>query len=174
VGASVPTGEALFGVFFSGQTEARDLISPRRIDRNITGPVLIADYLGTKSQEIPFYKWQNQAWRPTFPPNNIFGDGQNGWYTDYSIAEGGFQTELYQNFDRLSFPLFQGNNSLIQNRRGYIFQGNNSGGYVPSINGTSSQNYRTLVSAPWYFYFGLKNGKTAMDKYTELYVQLPE
>jgi len=30
------------------------------------------------------------------------------------------------------------------------------------------------VSAPWYFYFGLKNGKTAMDKYTELYVQLPE
>ena len=174
VGASVPTGEALFGVFFSGQTEARDLISPRRIDRNITGPVLIADYLGTKSQEIPFYKWQNQAWRPTFPQNNIFGDGQNGWYTDYSIAEGGFQTELYQNFDRLSFPLFQGNNSLIQNRRGYIFQGNNSGGYVPSINGTSSQNYRTLVSAPWYFYFGLKNGKTAMDKYTELYVQLPE
>jgi hypothetical protein len=57
---------------------------------------------------------------------------------------------------------------LIQNAYGYIYQRNNNGTYntVP----TTPTNEYTLTSAPWYFYFGLKKGKSAMDKYVQQYL----
>jgi hypothetical protein len=157
-------GGPVFGVFYSGYSENRDLISPRRIDRTFTGTTLVADYLGTKSQEVPFYKWSNNAWLRGEP--TIFGSQDNEWYT-----YGGnpiVDSKKYQEFDRRLQPFFQGNNNLIQNAYGYIYQRNLDGTYnkVP----TTPTNERTLTSAPWYFYFGLKRGKTAMDKYVQQYL----
>ena len=157
-------GDPIFGVFFSGSSTDRDLISPRRIDRTFTGTTLIADYLGTKSQDIPFFKWANNAWINGQP--SIFGSQNNSWYT-----YGGNPTvdsRKYQELDRRLQPFFQGNNNLIQNAYGYIYQRNNNGTYntVP----TTPTNEYTLTSAPWYFYFGLKKGKSAMDKYVQQYL----
>jgi hypothetical protein len=157
-------GDPIFGVFFSGSSTDRDLISPRRIDRTFTGTTLIADYLGTKSQDIPFFKWANNAWINGQP--SIFGSQNNSWYT-----YGGNPTvdsRKYQELDRRLQPFFQGNNNLIQNAYGYIYQRNDNGTYntVP----TTPTNEYTLTSAPWYFYFGLKKGKSAMDKYVQQYL----
>lgn len=157
-------GNPVFGVFYSGYSENRDLISPRRIDRTFTGSTLIADYLGTKSQEVPFYKWSNNAWLEGEP--TIFGNQDNEWYTygGNSIVD----SKKYQELDRRLEPFFKGNNDLLQNAYGYIYQRNPDGTYnkVP----TTPTNERTLTSAPWYFYFGLKRGKTAMDKYIQQYL----
>jgi hypothetical protein len=164
-------GNPVFGVFYNSYPEQRDLISPRRIDRNNTGPILLSDYLGTKSQTVPFYSWQNNAFTP--PPASaqpsIFGNDLNTWYTRYSSNQGqNIYSNQYQSLDRLTSPFFLGNNGMIENRLGYIFQRNAAGEYEPQNSG--GYNFTTLNSAPWYFYFGLKTGGSAMDKYRQLYI----
>ena len=156
---------SVFGIFYSGYTEERDLISPRRIDRTFTGNTLIADYLGTKSQEVPFYRWSNTAYNVGQP--SIFGSEANNWYT-----EGNAYKEKYQNLDRMLNPMFIGGNNQIQNRKGYIYQTNSLGQYSPSP--ALGNNNNTITSAPWYFYFGLKKGSSAMDKFTKLYIKSEE
>ena len=163
-------GNPVFGVFYNSYPSDRDLISPRRIDRNTTGSILIADYLGTKSQEVPFYNWRNNGWSPT-PENSIFGNDKNTWYTDYNLILNlgrNIYSEKYQELDRLNAPYFLGNNGLIQNQQGFIFQRNGLNQYDPQ--NTSPNNFSTITSAPWYFYFGLKVGRSAMDKFRQTYI----
>jgi hypothetical protein len=237
-------GNPIFGIFYDSYPTDRDIISPRRIDRTTTGFNLIADYLGTKSQEVPFYLWKNNAYDASFsqiiggcvceeyiidntvnlisdtvsyqdcntgqlqtttvPPNqtiticacqgsvttniatinlqgpctpppsigaenSIFGNQFNSWYT--VPTEPIFSTK-YQSLDRLALPYFTGNNGQIQNRVGYIFQRNPQGGYVPQNLG--GYNMATLTSGPWYFYFGLKQGGSAIDKFRQIYIGTDE
>jgi hypothetical protein len=158
---------SVFGIFYSGYTEERDLVSPRRIDRTFTGNTLIADYLGTKSQEVPFYRWSNTAYNSVSAQPSIFGSDDNNWYTD-----GNAYKAKYQSIDRMVNPMFIGENNQIQNRRGYVYQTNSKGQYAPTP--PRGNNQLTLTSAPWYFYFGLKKGASAMDKFTQLYIQSTE
>jgi len=165
-------GDPLFGVFYSSYPESRDLVSPRRINRTITGSTnnFVGDYLGTKSQVVPFYPWRNNGWGPN-AQTSIFGNDKNTWGTQYNgFTNKGTNiiTDKYQSLDRLNAPFFIGNNTFIENTTGYIFQRNGLGQYNPSS--TGSQNYETLTSAPWYFYFGLKVGANAMDKFRQLYI----
>ena len=163
-------GNPLFGVFYNSYPSDRDLISPRRIDRNTTGMILTADYLGTKSQLVPFYEWQNNGWAPT-AENSIFGNDKNTWYSRYNTLLNigdNILSAKYQELDRLNAPFFLGNNSAIQNQQGFIFQRNGMGEY--DAQNTVPNNFTTLTGAPWYFYFGLKVGRNAMDKFRELYI----
>ncbi len=50
---------------------------------------------------------------------------------------------------------------------GFITNINSSG--TPILNGTPLQN-TFIVGAPYHFYFGLKNGKTAVNRFIKLYV----
>jgi hypothetical protein len=167
-------GNALFGVYLSGYTQTRDLISPRRINRTITGSTnnFVGDYLGTKSQIIPLYSWVNNGWNQE---STIFGNQENSWGTNTNdiIAI------RYQEIDRLKSPMFIGGTGTLQYQFGTIYNRNspnvltNPNDYVPNTNNMPN-NYKTLVGAPWYFYFGLKTGKSAMDKFVELYIGLEE
>jgi hypothetical protein len=61
---------------------------------------------------------------------------------------------------------------MIENRLGYIFQRNALGEFVPQNLG--GNNFTTVTSAPWYFYFGLKVGSSAMDKFRQTYLGIEE
>jgi hypothetical protein len=173
--SSDTSGNPVFGIFYNSFPDQRDLISPRRINRNDSGPILLADYLGTKSQFVPFYNWQNKAYSPpsaTSQPS-IFGNDQNSWLTTYSANRGqNIYSQQYQSLDRLNSPYFLGNNGMIENRLGYIFQRNADGDYISDNLG--GNNFSTLTSAPWYFYFGLKVGSSAMDKFKQKYLGVEE
>ena len=66
-------------------------------------------------------------------------------------------------------PFFVGDNNLLENAYGYIYQRNPNGSYnLKPTGGTTNE--RTVTSGPWYFYFGLKKGKTAMDKFIQQYL----
>jgi hypothetical protein len=165
-------GNPVFGIFYNSYPEDRDLISPRRIDRNTTGPILLSDYLGTKSQAVPFYSWKNNAYSPSAQPS-IFGNDLNTWYTQLAFNQGiNIYSNQYQSLDRLSSPFFIGNNGMIENKLGYIFQRNALGEYIPQNLG--GNNFSTITSAPWYFYFGLRVGSSAMDKFRQKYIGVEE
>ena len=83
-----------FGIFFSGSTSQRDLVSPRRIIyiENSNIPLNTDYYLNilTKSQEVPFYHWNLDYTKnykpgsytsPSTPGPNIFGSESNNWLT---------------------------------------------------------------------------------------------
>jgi len=103
-----------FGIFFSGSTSQRDLVSPRRIIyiENSNIPLNTDYYLNilTKSQEVPFYHWNldDKNYRPgsyaspsTAGPN-IFGSESNNWLTGPDSDSVAITTPFNQNNQTLS------------------------------------------------------------------------
>jgi len=159
----------VFGIFYSGETTDRDLISPKRIDYTSTGSIanFVADNLPVINQKVPFYPWKNNGFSSvgTTTPPSIFGNESNSWITD----KNSFSAFTYQRLDRFYFPFFVGGNQQVENSLGYIYQTDPSGLNSPNVvQGTT--NLETLTSGPFYFYFGIKNGATAIDKFREKYI----
>jgi len=157
-------GNSLMGVFFSSNTQNRDYISPRRILRNEMKTLMVADDLPINTQQIPYYLWEMQP-NSTF----IFGTQNNNWETKDHIDYKG-----YQQLRRELSPFYRGSSLITKFNPGYIYNVKNSStpssyDYEP-LNNTNNNNSLTMVSAPWYFYFGLKKGKTAMDKFYTTYI----
>ena len=149
---SVPP-RPVFGIFFETPTDEykyRRRFAPG-IETYSQSP-LIQDYYGfPKTQDVPHYQWKID----TSP--NIFGSENNNWYT-YSP----FFHKGYQNLDFNIDPYFQSSTTKL----GMITNFDVNGQPLPTPQVTN----QVLVGAPFHFYFGLNNGKTAIDKFVKLYV----
>ena len=58
-------------------------------------------------------------------------------------------------------------NTTNYGKKGYIYNTDSNGNTATFPPG---QNDKFLVGAPYHFYFGLNNGKTAIDRFFKLYV----
>jgi hypothetical protein len=161
----------VFGVFF--ETDDIDYTYRRKLTPgneyySITPP-LYYQYGYPKTQNVPHYRWKLEI----LSNNYIFGNENNNWDTNVTPS-GGFFTKGYQNLDFNSDPYFQSSfNGAVQ--EGYIT--NLSGPNTPDPNynvGTTPPGSSILVGAPYHFYFGLNNGKTAIDKFVKLYINNPD
>ena len=172
IGKSIPGNTAskpVFGVFFNlseNSLRYRKLMSPG-IETYQTVPVLIEEDFGyQKSQVVPYYKWKiNQA-------NVIFGTEDNNWYTD--TFNDTFFTKKYQDLD---FVVPNEKYRTTTTKLGYLTNYDINGNPDPTsgnvIDGVPGGN-PVLVGAPYHFYFGLYNGKTALDIFYKLYVQVQD
>jgi hypothetical protein len=161
----------VFGVFFSSSTEEyqyRRRLSPgiETYSSSCNIPAIL--YYGYSSdQNVPHYKWQI-----TTPTLNIFGTENNNWVTtaNQNATNNGFYSQYYQNLD-FDNP----NEYYLTNTAdfGFITNFDNNGQPLSSVsgvvNGTPGAK-PVLVGAPFFFYFGLNNGKTAVDKFIKLYI----
>jgi hypothetical protein len=168
----------VIGVFYTGDTEDRDYVTPGR-DIFIDTPKKFGfNQFGRKSQIVPMYKWKIDV--PTTPntTSSIFGSEKNDWYTG-EITPKLFTSYEYQNIDRLrNDTYFQSNRTKPSVQRpGYIYSSSaltsNTGEitgftYDPTFTYFNSNN-EFLVGAPFHFYFGLKIGKTSLDKFIKDY-----
>jgi hypothetical protein len=164
----------VFGIFFSSDTQIRDYISPKRTIISPTAPpnsVCAFNNFSVFSQNVPFYQWQIN------PTNIIFGDQRNEWYTD-SIAGNFYFSNDYQSMDRLSpnSRYFRTTNmSQSDFDKGYIYAVNNS---TPADISPSTTHWQRntaplntiSVGAPFYFYFGLKRGKSSWDRFAKKWI----
>jgi len=157
----------MLGIFFSSSTydiQLMDNISPGRNIININN-LQVLDTYGFNSQEVPMMQW-NIISNTSF--NTIFGSQRNGWATNkndiYSIK--------YQSLDRITSKYFQnGNRDSTYNIRGYIFAQDQNGNLTTSTQGITQG--KKIVGAPWHFYFGLKRGASAFDKFAKIYITDP-
>jgi hypothetical protein len=170
----------IMGIFFSSTTEDlqfKDFLTPGKIDfRPSPASSAIQYSYGIKSQEVPFYQWEQN------PPRNplrrylfqrltnptIFGSEQNNWGTETNDIF----SRKYQVLDRtnvVSPTYFIGSNTQGDDRRarGYIYMQDNNGVITPNVGNWSN---KFLVGAPFHFYFGLKTGLTALDKFKQKYL----
>jgi hypothetical protein len=174
--------DGVIGIFFSSDTQVRDYLSPRR--------TILSDSLGStaycsfedlpiKTQNVPFYQWNISN---TSDPN-IFGTQKNYWYTDGIISQNintVYHQYGYQLQDRLNpnSRYFRGTNtSQTKYYKGYIYSVDGNGDIVAkdlNIQNIWSQNTpipeAITVGGPFYFYFGLKRGASAMDRFIQKWV----
>lgn len=174
----------VFGVFFSSSTEEyqyRRRLSPGiEIYSNSCGGVFNS-YGYPNDQVVPHYKWQISG-----PTANIFGTENNNWVTtsNQNITGNGFYSQEYQNLDFENnleyFTTGPNPNPNSLENFGFIthFDANDQpitgfGGNPPVVHGTANGN-PIIVGAPFFFYFGLNNGNTAIDKFIKLYIDTEE
>ena len=162
----------LFGLLLTGDTQDRDYISPRRTIWNSGGTLTNNQQLvdcwftniTTNSQEVPFYQWSLDYLGG--PETNIFGSQSNNYTTD----DGMFFSYKYQSLDRLNpaSQYFQNDQSNGYYVRGTQINFDNNG--VPTESTPQNFEQTFLVGAPFYFYFGLKKGASAMDVFITKYI----
>jgi len=164
----------IFGVFFSSDTQLRDFISPKR---TIISPNLSAlnscsfSNFSVLSQNVPFYQWD------ILTNNNgdsIFGSQTNEWHSEQ--ITNGFFSSKYQSLDRISNTsrYFRTNNiNQTQYFKGYIYSVDGAGNISGDISTWNYNNPKPRVvtaGSPYYFYFGLKKGKTAFDRFYQKWI----
>ena len=177
--ATPPSGanniKPVMGLFFQTPQENlryRKIESPG-IETYSFNP-LIQNYYGySKSQVVPNYKW---SLKQSNPSQNIFGTEDNNWYTN--VVGQGFFKKKYQDLD---FTTLGEKYITSTTKLGYI--SNYVGGLPeplipPSIvnqgQPVGSPSQAVVVGAPYHFYFGLNNGKTALNRFYKLYVATTE
>lgn len=188
--------ETVIGIFYNSNQQVRDFLTPRRTIYNSTtsqsqwfpppgiGLTNSFAYIpGTKTQYVPFYNWRLE---PIDGEEDVFGSQQNDWNT------GAISAYYYQTLDRLN-NIQQSNymspkpntNVFSRDYRGFIFNYNQTVNlYDPDLQDTNpyftgdySNNGNTINKnvlthgAPFHFYFGLKKGKTALDRFLTKYTQ---
>jgi hypothetical protein len=170
--------DTIFGVFFSSDNRIRDFISPKRtiINSNLTVTDTCSfSNISVFSQEVPFYQWRIRD------TQFIFGNQDNGWYTDPLTDDGYFKFK-YQDLDRLNINsrYFRTNGSPeTQFDKGYIYavKGNTQDDLTADIQywdrNTINGNIIN-VGSPYHFYFGLNKGKSAFDRFRQKWINTEE
>lgn len=129
-----------------------------------------------KSQVVPHYRWAITTPQNVVGTPNIFGSEDNNWFTNAS-SNSGFYQKRYQDLDFTSVP---GKYQTNLTKFGYLASFDINGDPLPItplaniLQGAPSASITTssvtVVGAPYHFYFGLNNGKTAINRFYKLYV----
>jgi hypothetical protein len=170
----------IMGLFFQvndDETYYRKIMSPG-IETYNFNPLIEEDFGYPKSQEVPHYRWQVRIPTVYAGTPNIFGSEDNNWFTTtYPVLtpnnnSQGFFFKKYQDLDFVTggekYRTTTTQNGFISNyvngvpqySSSNVTQGSPSTSFLDSI----------IVGAPYHFYFGLNNGKTAIDRFFKLYV----
>jgi hypothetical protein len=167
----------VLGIFFSSDTQVRDYITPKRTI--INGSVQVNSNCSFNnfpvySQEVPFSQWYINA---NGSGDSIFGRQFNNW--DFNV-DGGVFSKNYQSMDRLTQAsrYYRTNGSVqTQYQKGYIYAVKTTTDPttgVVSVDITSDPQYwdrnnpeenKITVGAPFHFYFGLRRGASAFDRF---------
>jgi len=175
--SGVPAEEIkpVLGLFFTANTPEiryRKIMSPG-IETYNFNPLIEEKFGYGKSQVVPHYKWWIKTPTTYVGTPNIFGSEDNNWHTQ--TYSSGFFQKKYQDLD---FTNLGEKYITTQTKFGYIASFNSAGTPLPItplgniIQGDPSTNSSNavVVGAPYHFYFGLNNGKTAIDRFYKLYV----
>ena len=168
--ASGGSNDTIFGIFFSSNTQTRDFISPKRSIINPKVPIsnLCFNNFSVFTQRVPFYQWELKANDSNM--KSIFGGQDNEW-NSRPIYGDGFFSYPYQQLDRLvpeSRYMRPKNNYESQYFKGYIYSVTQTGTLeydLGSIYQNSDAEKSFTTGAPFHFYFGLKKGKSAFDRF---------
>ena len=170
-----------FGIFYTGDSQLRDYISPNRTVYNSDGLIGTNDpcnftYIPVTTQSVPFYLWYIKE---NSGNNNIFGTQTNDWFFGGGPNTTAFQYG-YQKIDRLygASKTFQPSTSVneIKYHKGWIYNVDGPSIINPATGesdyrpepGLGNQQYN--LGAPFYFYFGLTKGASAFDRFTAKWI----
>ena len=191
------SNKPVFAVYFSGDNQLRDYISPRRTiwdEHAQTDAINPGDFtnINPNTQTVPFYQWNVFHDRGSSP--SVFGYQSNNFITEFDSNEytnsltfpNGFFYRGYQSLSRFGdlseYFLPDGTDSyyykgfllnfsaLTDSSGNFITDSNNNIIRVPTFVAPASVTNRYTFGAPFHFYFGLIKGSSAMDLFIQKYV----
>lgn len=165
--------DIVFGIFYDGDLQARDYISPKRTvyneEADIGDPCALST-IPVTTQTVPFYLWNIKT---NGSRDNIFGNQENDWlWDDFSYG--------YQSLDRLTpyndSKIFQPNPNITQIKyhKGWIYNVENIfNEYTDQLDFDAEPGFpnQYLMGAPYYFYFGLVKGASAFDRFSAKWIE---
>ena len=164
----------VLGIFFSSDTQTRDYITPKRTiisPSATTQSVCAFNNFSGYSQVVPLSQWRIGT-DPTdydSDTDSIFGRQFNNW--DFIVSGNTVFSHRYQSLDRLleTSRYFRSENiSQTQYQKGYIYAVD-ANGYISANpqdwNENSDDTQLVTVGAPFHFYFGLRRGASAFDRF---------
>lgn len=161
------------GVFFNSDTILR-----RKLNGGVmtygdspTDPDYIHGYL--RDQRVPYYMWTVKKETSENEPANVFGSEFNNWNT-INIQSGEYQSDDFFNGNPVTYMKPDVGYGL-----GHIYNRSvNDDTFsqypaTPSILGSDPQgNNSYKVGSPFHFYFGLKRGKSSLNRFIKQYIEL--
>lgn len=146
--------KATFGVFFESDRRARQLLTP--------GKTTYTQFGYPKTQEVPYYQWRYEDNKD----NNLFGSDKNNWSTgELNNPNTTFGKIKYQNMDFDNSPYFKFSDD---ENLGYIYNENSNTQLPPKMSRINGPQFN--VGMPYHFYFGLKRGKSALNRFYSKYI----
>jgi hypothetical protein len=152
------------GVWFESDTPLRRVITNGAVTYGIDpdGPDYIFGY--SRTQEVPYYMWKMEFY--TSEDNNLFGTERNTWHTT-DIYSSGYQSDDF--FNNVPLKYMKPNNGY---GLGYIYNKTLSDDTYNQPPGTNPNFSRFKVGAPFFYYFGLKRGRTALTRFIKKYIEI--
>lgn len=146
----ITIGDDRIGIWFTGETENRELLGFGKL------PYSNFDYIG--AQEVPFYSWEVNG-------TTLFGDQENRWVTGpNTILSAKYQEQSFNGVTDYPYPDVGGGTGYLYNRNAL------NPNLDEMANTNTSHPGRFRVGSPFYFYFGLKRGKSAMNRFINKYI----
>jgi hypothetical protein len=181
------SNKAVMGIFFSSNTQTRDYISPKR---QILNPFTSAvdgcsfNDINIFSQVIPMYQWEIE--NNDDANGGIFGYQKNTWRKEQlgTSTHPGLFSHKYQDLDRLDvnsryFRTLGGGNQTYFDK-GYIYSvsgvtinidiDESLANWDLNVAGTNAGTQWITVGGPFHFYFGLRQGGSAFDRFRQKWI----
>lgn len=160
----------VLGIFFSSDTQLRDYITPKRTIINPSGTSVgncTFSNFPVYSQRVPLSQWAIEE------NDSIFGKQFNNW--DFTVNGSTVFSRKYQSLDRVDPPsryFRTKQTSQTQYFKGYIYAVKNGpSGIELNANASTgwdrnpSDDKLITTGAPFHFYFGLRRGASAFDRF---------
>jgi hypothetical protein len=179
----------VLGIFFSSDTQLRDYITPKRTVINPAGTSVnncTFNNFPVYSQVVPLSQWKIETNPTSFSGNDsIFGRQFNNW--DFTVSGSSIHSNRYQSLDRLqqSSRYFRTDgSSQTQYQKGYIYAvktvTTSTGAVSVQLSASpldwdpnatpAASNQLVTVGAPFHFYFGLRRGASAFDRFRKKWI----
>ena len=156
-------GKPVIGIWFDSDVIGRRILGEgtETIGTNVLG--LTSNFGYSNSQTIPYYKWAvNVQGNENL---NLFGTEFNDWKTTFIYESKHQGTEFFS--DSTNTYMYPDNLYGL----GYIFNRDANGDPLNVLpNNTYTLNSSYKHGSPFHFYFGLKRGKSAVNKYIRKYI----
>lgn len=160
----VSVAEGIMGVWFTGSTKSTyNTIGSTVEDRRILGPgqltfsenpLLVNQFNYPGTQVVPFYTWK-------YDNNKLWGGEENTWKTN--VAQSGpYQDETFDGANEYPKPSAGLGTGYIFNRPINVYTN------INAPNDATGQGFR--VGSPFQNYFGLKRGKSAMNRFITKFI----
>jgi hypothetical protein len=179
------SNNAVMGIFFSSNTQTRDYISPKRQILNPFTSVVDGcsfNDINVFSQVIPMYQWYIGG---DADNGGIFGNQENTWKKGQlgTVNNSGLFSYRYQDLDRLN-PLSRyfrtnGGSNYTNSDKGYIYSvsgdtdldiDESTSNWDLNVAGGNAKTEWVTVGGPFHFYFGLRQGGSAFDRFRQKFI----
>lgn len=155
-----------FGIWFSSNTIDRRVLT-NGVTTFGTNPEGPNNYFGyPKTQIVPYYMWTIKDKvddEGNVTSGGLFGTEYNNWQTEYIFSSKYQGDDFFDSGQTYMKPNYGYGMGYIFNRSAVDPEYDSS-----PINNVNSDNFK--VGSPFQFYFGLKRGKSAINRYIKKYI----